>query len=216
MKSLALSLSWALLGLVGCGGDDAEPGIRIDAGGRSIMVDAARGEDAGSGPVTEDAGGAMCPPTMLPPPSGMACSAETFSCLMGAAPTAEAQQACWMADPDPEGCFGCAQAEVLACATRNGCDDEAGVLDCCIRDNCAGVPEAELQACLMANCVPQFNGLAMCADSLSQMRVCGISGLCFPAAMLQVEAAQPFSLPLLMSVGSQHLDLSFLLTPQLR
>ncbi len=118
-----------------------------------------------------DGGGGTCPPMTIDPPPGGACAAGTFTCLTGCGADGMCQNACLMADPDPNGCLQCLVGETLACATTMGCDDEWGSLFCCVQDNCPTVTEA----CITMSCGSSSDDVDNCVAATP----CGNTMLCF-------------------------------------
>jgi hypothetical protein len=156
----------------GDGGTDA--GITLmDSGGGG--GDAGRPDTA----TTSDTGGSTCPPQTLPPPTEPACAAETLTCLMGC--TAQAcVEGCFAADPAPMACIGCTNDALIACATQNGCDDEAGNFICCASDNCASPSDT---ACIESMCgaeLDTFNGCVMTAAGAAPCGQFSTVAVCFP------------------------------------
>lgn len=135
------------------------------------------GTDSGGGG-TDSGGGGTCPPLTVPPPTMPGCAAATLTCLMSAM-TADAQQACIDGDPDPSGCNGCLNGEIIACASNNGCAQQIGDLECCAQDNCASAPDQN--ACIMSMCATQGDTFVTCVNGTVSSRACGISNLCFAA-----------------------------------
>ncbi|MEM9069489.1 MAG: hypothetical protein AAGE52_13330, partial [Myxococcota bacterium] len=98
--------------------------------------------------------------------------------------TADAQQM-WFMDPANQACGACINEDVLSCATMNGCDDEAGNLQCCLATACASATtQAEATACAQREqaaggmCATEGMGLVGCANGTLMSRTCGISPTC--------------------------------------
>lgn len=181
MRRSLLSLA-SVIALTACG--PSGPIMLMDAGPTDT---GGGGTDTGGGTVDTGTGGVdsgmACPSVMLPPPDPDQCDAETLTCLMGA--TTEAQQmACLDADSTGDDCLACLNAEVLASCTltAGGCGDEAGLLQCCLDEEC---PTGDM-ACVNGAtamggaCVAQVNGMIMCVNAAAMAMRCGISPtLCF-------------------------------------
>lgn len=188
MTRLGLILMLALG--VACGDDDvrmADTGTApTDAGtdAGQITFDTGPEEDAGivlvdaggtdSGPVGTDAG-LTCTPrpiAAIPPAQLPRCEAATLQCLIDCGADAACQGGCLAADATPaaEGidCQICISSQQISCGVSMGCDDEYGIVDCCIQDNmCAD------QACIDTNCGAQQTGLQTCLQ--------GVGAACMPA-----------------------------------
>ena len=165
----------ALLGLAACGDDDDGGIVLMDGGG---MADAGGGVDAGGG---ADAG-SDCPPETIPAPTGMQCQNSTLTCLMGAS-SAEAQQACITADPNAAACQSCIIQEIYSTCSMAGCDDEIGLENCCLEDECGASPtQACIDTAYGGPCNAVANTTASCLQAAQMARTCGVSMLCFGAA----------------------------------
>lgn len=159
ISMLCIGLLWA----TGCGDDTRS------------------GEDAG-GIRLPDGSAASCDPIMVPAPTTAACAAATASCISGCSGAADPGAcfvACFEADPNPDPCFGCFLQSIDACYTRNGCNDEYGLLDCCVADECV-----EGSPCLEAPgpCVTQWDTYNACGDALPDTTCQGVANVCFPPA----------------------------------
>lgn len=119
-------------------------------------------------------GGGPCPPLLLPWPAGGVCRQSTVDCIRAGGSPAT----CINADPT---CLDCAQAELTACATQNGCDDEAGRLSCCFQANC---PDG---SCAGTICATQWEVFDACSSATG----CLVTNLCFPSAPACPPAAWP-------------------------
>lgn len=146
-----------------------DTGPEVDSG--IVLVDAG-GTD--SGPIGTDAGLGCTPRPITAVPPGLLprCAASTLMCLIDCGADATCQGNCFTADTTPaaEGldCQLCASNQQISCGISMGCDDEYGLLDCCIQAN-----ECADQACITTNCGGQQTGLQTCIQ--------GVGAACMPA-----------------------------------
>lgn len=151
------------------------------------MIDAGSdaGEDAGADGGA-DAGidaGSTCPPFLPDLPDPDQCDVATRDCLADAEGDVAMQNACVRADSTPTACLACLNAEILAtCAADAGCDDEIGLVECCVDLAC---PTGDMTCTDAATdpggaCIEERDAVFACAGAGSAAGTCGISAtLCF-------------------------------------
>lgn len=128
-----------------------------------------------------------CPPADWPAPGTPGCTSATLACAMAATTSAQFQ-ACLDADtastPAGESCNGCINDELLSCATMTaGCDDELGLVQCCLNAECPGGEESCVTAAFAPGgaCEDDRDDFAACANEAIADEVCGVSpDVCFP------------------------------------
>jgi hypothetical protein len=167
------------LALVGCG-DDPIVIVPDDTGGGG-------GADAGTDANTAAPDAPTtpaCPPASAPPPTPDQCDAATLDCLVAAGTSQPMQMACLDADSTGDECLACLNGEVLAACTTSaaGCDDELGLVNCCLEDACPTGDMACVQAAGASGgaCAAQANTMVMCVNTAVMSRTCGNTPtLCF-------------------------------------
>lgn len=177
----------AALCAAGCGssiGDDDTGGEPVDAGGGGGDDGADDGADvdAGSDDGGDDDDGADtgdCESDVIPMPTAAACAAATRTCLEACGEEDEetCADACFAADPDPEGCGTCLEDGLLACVNSMGCQPEWDALVCCT-DACADPEGAECET----TCAGEITAYDDCF--IGQEEVCSeaVDMVCFPPA----------------------------------
>ena len=186
MKNLTISILMMGLMAYGCGDDDRGDDTGDDTG---ITIPDSGPTGTDMGPVTMmDMGPTgptgMCaqPLDMLPADFFPRCSAETFSCVMGAADNA-AFLACldadttagYMGDASAD-CSTCVNYQSIYCADANGCHAEFAAVNCCIEANC-GAGSAD--TCVQTECgteLAAFQGCEPTSECQAEIVACFDAG----------------------------------------
>ncbi|MBZ0121457.1 MAG: hypothetical protein K8H88_30960, partial [Sandaracinaceae bacterium] len=148
-----------------------------------VMIDGG-GPQPDGGPTMPD-GGPACPPVNVPAPTTTPCAAATRTCVDMAA-TGNDVIACLQGDPMANACLGCVDQALSSCATMNGCNDEYGQIDCCVRAACPTLDSACVQAAVATMptagaCASQATAFQGCLTPLLQGGTCPLvpTGACF-------------------------------------
>ncbi len=141
------------------------------------------GTDAPTTPVDAPTG-PTCPPATAPAPTPDQSDAATLDCLIAAGANQAMQMACLDADSTGDECLACLNGEVLASCTTAavGCNDELGLVNCCLMEACPTGETACVQAAGASGgaCAAQANTMVMCVNTAVMSRACGNSAeVCF-------------------------------------
>lgn len=133
-----------------------------------------------------------CPPAAWPAPGVVGCTMATRTCIEGAT-TGAALQACIDADttgvpPAMAGdvCNECINDDLISCATDsatpNACDDELGLVQCCLEAECPTGDTTCRGAAVGASgaCRPDWDTFLTCVDATLTAGSCDITTACFP------------------------------------
>ena len=97
------------------------------------------------------------------------CSANFTTCLSDARSQAEATQCI---DNESEACRSCMSDQASHCASQAGCDDELGVLNCCLNTNCANGDAACVRNAYENACASSAMTWNSCVSEKIQSREC--------------------------------------------
>lgn len=129
-------------------------------------------------------GSIFCGPRSAPEPAGGACAAGTRACLESAT-TGDEYDACYDADPDPEGCSDCQYDGYMHCVTDPSLPDSCawarGAVACCLETAC---PSGTSSASCWTNaqspggaCFDEIVDFSNCANARTDCQ--GVFGVCF-------------------------------------
>ena len=88
------------------------------------------------------------------------CAPSTVECVTSGGDFAT----CVDADPDPAGCAGCIDQNLISCANDMGCQTAWNQVACCRDDNCAGTLD---DPCVMGACASQWTAFTGCLETLA-------------------------------------------------
>lgn len=107
--------------------------------------------------------------------AGPYCALATATCLNGCADSTCSDD-CIAADPSPDNCDGCIQANWLSCAASNGCQSSFDAYICCLDANCPG--DAPSATCISTFCGSEQADARSCQDSVASS-CAGFANDCF-------------------------------------
>jgi hypothetical protein len=149
-------------------GDDGFTGD--DSSGDDSGGDDSSGDDSGG----DDTGPTDCESEIVEPPTTPGCAAATQTCIEECEDDA-CYDACFAADPDPDGCNSCLEDAYLACANTAGCQPEWDAMICCY-DGC---PDPDSAAC-ETSCAADGAAYDACAEQYDETCGAQSDAACFP------------------------------------
>jgi hypothetical protein len=120
--------------------------------------------DAGTGYEYADVGFDAAPCSMPDVEIGLpdACAASTLECLR-TAPSEEAIDACFAADPERDWCLECLNGELFRCVVDDGvCTAQLGDLACCVGRECRGLFGFDRELCGANRCMLENSAFEEC------------------------------------------------------